>query len=552
MEEEPQKQKIVAIHWFRNGLRIHDNPALCDALENCDEFYPIFIFDGEVAGTKFSGFNRMRFMHESLEDLDNTFKKNGGRLYTFQGKARDVLEGLLHEWNVTRLTYEAEVEPIWETRDKEVEELCQEHGIQLISRISHTLWNPSEVIEKNGGSPPVTYSHFELTTALLGPPERPVPVPNLTKVNKPVPDNFDQKFALPSVKDLGYEPECKEQMERINEWKGGETKALQLLEERLKNERKPMTDKIMLPNQFLPDLVGPPTSMSPHLRFGCVSVRTFYWGIHDLYQEIHADKEVPVSLTGQLVWREYFYTMSVSNIHYDKMKENPICLDIAWDEDAEKLEKWVMGKTGFPWIDAGMNQLRAEGWCHHVVRHAVSCFLTRGDLWINWVQGCQVFFKYQLDADWSVCAGNWMWMSSSAFEKVFQCSTCFCPVGYGRRMDPKGEYVRRYVPVLKDMPIQYLFEPWKAPYFIQEKANCIIGKDYPRPMLDHKQASMYCRSKMMEVHRRLASSSPIPHCAPSNSKEANFFSWLPESEVLSLCNHTQHLWPENKSVGIRS
>ncbi|XP_069134866.1 cryptochrome-1-like isoform X2 [Argopecten irradians] len=310
MEKQSGKQKVVAIHWFRNGLRIHDNPAICDALENCDEFYPIFIFDGEVSGTKFSGFNRMRFLHESLEDLDNTFKKSGGRLYTFHGQARDVLKGLLQEWNVTRLTYEAEVEPIWEARDKEVEELCKEHGIELISRISHTLWDPAQVIEKNGGTPPVTFRHFDLTTQLLGPPDRPIPVPDLSIVNKPVPNNFDEKFALPSVKDLGYEPECKEQMERINDWLGGETKALQLLEERLKNERKPMTDKIMLPNQFLPDLIGPPTSMSPHLRFGCVSVRFFYWGIHDLYKEVRQSRllyntELSLCRIGFVVAMEY-------------------------------------------------------------------------------------------------------------------------------------------------------------------------------------------------------------------------------------------------------
>lgn len=98
----------------------------------------------------------------------------------------------------------------------------------------------------------------------------------------------------------------------------------------------------------------------------------------------------PLSLYGQLLWREFFYTAATNNPRFDKMEGNPICVQIPWDKNPEALAKWAEGRTGFPWIDAIMTQLRQEGWIHHLARHAVACFLTRGDLWISWEEGMKV------------------------------------------------------------------------------------------------------------------------------------------------------------------
>lgn len=105
------------------------------------------------------------------------------------------------------------------------------------------------------------------------------------------------------------------------------------------------------------------------------------------------------------------------------------------------------GQTGFPWIDAVMRQLRIEGWIHPLTRHSVACFLTRGDLWISWEEGMKVFEQYLLDADWAINAGTWMWLSCSAFFQHF--FHCYCPVRFGRKADPNGDYIRNYLPVLK-------------------------------------------------------------------------------------------------------
>lgn len=176
-----------------------------------------------------------------------------------------------------------------------------------------------------------------------------------------------------------------------------------------------------------------------------------------------------------------------------------------------------------------MRQLIQEGWVHHATRNAVSCFLTRGDLWITWEKGLKMFLRYLLDADWSVCAGNWMWISSSAFDNILQSNLCISPVMYGRWLEPSGNYIRKYVPELASMPLEYLFEPWKAPREVQEKAKCIVGVDYPVPIVDHDLAFQRNRIAMELIKKELLGEKEsvknnIPkHVAPSHASETRFF-----------------------------
>lgn len=134
-----------------------------------------------------------------------------------------------------------------------------------------------------------------------------------------------------------------------------------------------------------------------------------------------------------------------------------------------------------------MNQLRTEGWMHHLGRHLVACFLTRGDLWISWEQGRDVFDKYLLDADYALNNANWMWLSASAF--FHQYWKVYSPVSFFQSKDKNGDYIRKWVPILKKFPPEYIYEPWKAPIQLQKGCGCIIGTDYPAPIVDHKEVS---------------------------------------------------------------
>lgn len=253
-------------------------------------------------------------------------------------------------------------------------------------------------------------------------------------------DDHDDKYGVPTLEELGFETDGL----KPPIWVGGETEALARLERHL--ERKAWVASFGRPKMTPQSLLASQTGLSPYLRFGCLSTRLFYYQLTDLYKKIKKTCP-PLSLHGQLLWREFFYCAATKNPNFDKMAGNPICVQIPWDRNAEALAKWASGQTGFPWIDAIMTQLREEGWIHHLARHAVACFLTRGDLWISWEEGMKVFEELLLDADWSVNAGMWMWLSCSSFFQQF--FHCYCPVKFGRKADPNGDYIRRYLPVLK-------------------------------------------------------------------------------------------------------
>lgn len=201
------------------------------------------------------------------------------------------------------------------------------------------------------------------------------------------------------------------------------------------------------------------------------------------------------------------------------------------------MKVWSTGKTGYPFIDAAMRQLIAEGWVHHAARNAVACFLTRGDLWLSWELGLKFFLKYLIDADWSVCAGNWMWISSSAFDTILQSDACISPINYGRWLEPTGNYIRKYVPELTDMPTRYIFNPSTAPIEIQRQANCLIGIDYPQPIVNHEIVFKNNQHLMESVkntfldhrYQSLDHFNHVPnHVAPSHLEETKAFLCLPE------------------------
>ncbi|KAJ8951857.1 hypothetical protein NQ318_019833 [Aromia moschata] len=534
------------VHWFRKGLRLHDNPSLKEGLRGAKTFRCVFVLDPWFAGSSNVGISKWssdllmtapldsRFLLQCLEDLDRNLRKLNSRLFVIRGQPADVLPKLFKEWGTTALTFEEDPEPFGRVRDDNITALCRELGIAVVPRVSHTLYHLEHIIERNGGTAPLTYHQFLAVVACMGPPPQPELPVNATALNgatTPLSDDHDERYGVPTLEELGFDTEGRREAAEINSntncsffptgltppvWQGGETESLARLERHL--ERKAWVASFGRPKMTPQSLLPSQTGLSPYLRFGCLSTRLFYYQLTDLYKKIKKAFP-PLSLHGQLLWREFFYCAATKNPNFDKMLGNPICVQIPWDKNAEALAKWANGQTGFPWIDAIMTQLRQEGWIHHLARHAVACFLTRGDLWLSWEEGMKVFEELLLDADWSVNAGMWMWLSCSSFFQQF--FHCYCPVKFGRKADPNGDYIRRvhgalptrriltifsrkYLPVLKNMPTQYIHEPWTAPEDVQRATKCVVGKDYPLPMVNHTMASRVNVQRMKQVYQQLA------------------------------------------------
>ncbi|CAG5018070.1 unnamed protein product [Parnassius apollo] len=490
------------VHWFRKGLRLHDNPALREGLTDAVTFRCVFIIDPWYASSSNVGINKWRFLLQCLEDLDRSLRKLNSRLFVVRGQPTDALPKLFREWGTTALTFEEDPEPFGRIRDKNIMTKCHEIGISVISRVSHTLYKLDKIIECNGGKAPLTYHQFQAIIASMPPPppaEAMISMQALNGATTPLTDDHDDRFGVPTLEELGFKTEGL----KPPVWIGGESEALARLERHL--ERIAWLASFGRPKMTPQSLLASPTGLSPYLRFGCLSSRLFYYQLTELYKRV---KHVcpPLSLHGQILWREFFYCAATRNLNFDRMKGNPICVQIPWEKNQEAIAKWANAQTGFPWIDSIMIQLREEGWIHHISRHAVACFLTRGNLWISWEEGMKVFDELILDADWSINAGMWMWLSCSSFFHQF--FHYYCPVRFGRKIDPNGDFIRKYIPVLKDMPTQYIHEPWTAPAEVQRAARCVVGRDYPLPMVDHTKVSQINIERIKQVYAQLAKFKP--------------------------------------------
>ncbi|CAI5727738.1 unnamed protein product [Hyaloperonospora brassicae] len=557
--------------WFRRDLRLHDNLALHKALALLNAppktqstaavgFLPLYIVRRPQVMR--CGATRFQFMLESVSDLSEAVEARGARLLVATGDSVEVLRRLLPAWGVTHLCFDARVEPFAVARDRLVLSLAKRLGVQTHVTNGYNLYDLDAVLAANGGAAPKTYRAFRNAVASQPSPSLPLeapatlPAPKRTRrelygqveeywqshtrdqdtkeQDEPMAplDSIagpEREFTLPDAKAFGYTLP-----EKHSFLYGGERNARKILETYCREEgrvatfEKPKTS----PAQISP---SPSTStLSPYLVFGCLSPRTFYHQVRLIQKKHKKASAPPVSLDGQLLWREFYHCHGHANPYFDKMEESSTCLQINWrwhsipeteDDmtDDDKLarthfEAWKNGQTGFPWIDAIMIQLKEEGWIHHLARHSVACFLTRGDLYISWVRGLEVFQEELIDHDWSLNAGNWLWLSSSYFFTAY--FRVYSPISFGKKYDPEGLYIKKYIPALRKLPAKYIYEPWKAPQSVQDTSGCRIGKDYPAPIVNHKTAMDRCLDGMKRSFANKQYGSPPPSSRKRQREES--------------------------------
>ncbi|MGH0142614.1 UNVERIFIED_CONTAM: hypothetical protein FKN15_033025 [Acipenser sinensis] len=290
--------KHSSIHWFRKGLRLHDNPALLAALRDCAEIRPVFILDPWFPRNTRVGINRWRFLLDALKDLDGSLRKLNSRLFVVRGKPTETFPRLFRQWKVTRLTFEMDTEPYSRQRDAEVVKLAEEHGVEVIQKVSNTLYDSERVIVENNGTPPLTYKRLQTVLSFLGLPKRPVPAPKLEdmkgewdcclllrafidcNVRTPCSDSHEEEFGVPTLEELGQDP----LKAGPHLYPGGEGEALRRLDQHMQrvawvcNFKKPDTE----PNTLTPST----TVLSPYMKFGCLSARTFWWRLTDVYRGV--------------------------------------------------------------------------------------------------------------------------------------------------------------------------------------------------------------------------------------------------------------------------
>lgn len=503
----------VAIVWFRKCLRLDDNQALVEAAKSgVKHLCPVFVIDPHF-GPDYVGVNRYRFLLESLTDLDKHLRsKYKSRLLVLRGKPEELFGNLLRTGKPLLskpprlLLWERDTEPYAIARDKAICELAEQCGIEVQTFVGHTLYDTEEALRRNKGKAPSTMPGIVTLVKALGEPPQPLAPPSKVPTLAPV---LSGNFDVPTLKDMGYKGQPTQRASRI--FPGGESAGSARMAKSLKDAAFIRTFEKPKTRSTAFDPLST-TGLSPYLKFGCVSVRRFYHGIQKVIAG-QKHSQPPGSLVGQLYFREMAYLQGLSIPNFDKQVGNPACKQIPWSKDAKSLKAWEEGRTGFPFIDAAMRQLKEMGWLHHLARHAVACFLTRGDLWISWEEGRDVFDRLLLDADWALNNMNWLALAGVAswsppFFRVYN------PVPKMDSalsvQDPEGKFIREFVPELKNMPSAYIYAPWNAPLEVQQKAKCVIGRDYPKPIVNHEKAS---QENMARFKKALSSGGKRPAAA---------------------------------------
>lgn len=501
----------TAIVWLRGLLRLHDNPVLNWACSNeqIDSVIPIVIIEesDDSGDSPRLGVNRERFLYESIVDLNKTMiERYGTGILTFSGSPRDVIRSIFKslDSDLKMLLTDYRSEPNKRIEMSDIEEELELSGIEtIVFPAVSTILDIEKVIASEGYRNPKSSRDID---AIMRHHLGKEPEGFIVRGPAPIPSEiYSDHRTLEALKNRSLASNYHITMDEIRlraseidshgYFPGGESHALERLKKKI-SEAPDYVNQFSKPDTFSTNEDGNPlepttTGLSPYISTGCLSAR-HVWSEVEKANLNSEHTEPPRSLIGQLMFREMFYLLSRSVENWDDDCDNSNCKRIDWgSHDEDFMSAWESGMTGYPYIDAMMRQLDATGWMHHLGRHAVSCFLTRGQLWQNWKHGRDVFERKLLDSDWAVNNGNWLWLAGVApFSMPYYRVYNPCPDAKSSLNVETNEadFIRHWVPELSSYPSRYIFEPHLAPIDIQMSSKCIIGEDYPAPIVDRKEA----------------------------------------------------------------
>ena len=453
----------TAIVWFRRDLRVHDHPSLTAAARGADRVVPVFVLDDALLEGRHASVPRTSFMLDCLRELREALRERGADLIVRHGRPEHELRRLAQETGADTLHFASDVSPYAMARDRRVVEAV---GIEVVRHPGLFVADVDKPRTRDG-RPFNVFSPFHRAWQ---------------KVERRQVHAAPRSLALPSGLDPGSIPSLDHRL--ADPFEPGETAARARMHAWLRDGIADYADRHDL-------LEGGTSELSPYLHFGCVSAREL--------EERAGSGTGAAEFVRQLAWRDFYAHVLLNNPGNARRAHQPDMDELQWEDDDEGFAAWCDGRTGFPVVDAGMRQLRARGWMHNRARLIVASFLTK-DLHVDWRRGEAHFMRHLLCGDEASNNGNWQWVTSVGVDPAPYFRRMYNPATQQRRHDPDGSYVRRWVPELRDVPLDKLAEPWRMGEAEQEAAACVIGRDYPEPIVDHKQE----RERAMARYRALS------------------------------------------------
>ncbi len=466
--------KGIAIHWFRQDLRITDNPSLETAAE-FDAVLPIYILDdGNSQEFKMGSASRW-WLYNSLQSLNESLD---GKLSIYNQNPKIVIQELLEKYEVKAIFWNRCYEPWRIDRDIDIKAYLDDKNIENKSFNSHLLWEPWN-ISKDDGTPYRVFTPYYKKGCLNA------EEPRLPSNNLEIDTIFyDQDCEKIDTLDLLPRINWYSQIQEV--WKPGEDGAQKRLDQFLEEGLLDYKEGRNFP--FKENV----SRLSPHLHFGEISPNEVWYQAKTKESVPGIQKSLEHFLS-ELGWREFSYYLLYHFPSLPKQNFQPKFNKFPWIKNESFLESWQKGETGYPIVDAGMRELWQTGYMHNRLRMVVGSFLVK-NLLIDWREGEDWFWDCLVDADLASNSAGWQWVAGSGADAA-PYFRIFNPVTQGLKFDPEGEYTKKYVPELELLPNKYLFNPWEAPKEILEKAGIELGKDYPEPIVDLK----YSRELALEA-----------------------------------------------------
>lgn len=450
----------IAIAWFRRDLRLADHPALTAAIEAADVVVPVFVLDEPLLAGRFASATRTWFMRESVASLARDLEARGAGLRIATGRPADVIPALARETGATKVFVTRDAAPYGRRRDRAVAERLAADGVTMHAKRGLYVHEPDDVRTQDGRGFTV-YSPFRRAwealprRAVLAAPER-IPGEPGHLAPDPIPA-VPPPTADPSLVPAPGEAAARE---RLCRW-------IEARVERYADSRNRLDD---------PEGTS---RLSQDLRWGLLSPLE----VVDRAEGAGEGRRVFVS---EVAWREFYAHVLW---HHPRVLREPFqeaFASLRYADDDAAFAAWAEGRTGYPVVDAAMRQLRASGYVHNRARMIAASFLTK-DLLLDWRLGEAEFMRHLTDGDVASNNGGWQWTASTGTDPqpYFR---IFNPILQGKRFDPEGTYVRRWVPELAAVPAARIHEPWTMTPLEEAEAGVRIGVEYPAPIVDHASA----------------------------------------------------------------
>ncbi len=450
----------LVIHWFRQDLRLADNPALHRAAA-AGRVLPVFVLDDESAGRLRRGAASRWWLHHSLAALDRSLQ---GRLVLLRGDALDLVPALAAQAGATAVHWNRCYEPWRIARDTKLKEKLAAQGVAAVSSNGSLLWEPWDV-SNAAGNPYQVFTPFYRKGCLnAGAPRLPLPRPErLALAAAPA-------GALPLAA-LELLPRIRWDLQLEPHWAIGEEASTRRLASFLGGGLRGYREGRDFPAR-------PHTSrLSPALHFGELSPNQLWYGARAAGEGPDLDH-----FLSELAWREFSYALLYHHPALPAKNLQTSFDAFPWQDEEPLLRAWQRGRTGIPFVDAGLRELWQTGWMHNRVRMVTGSFLVK-NLLLHWHHGEAWFRDCLVDADLAANSASWQWVAGCGADAA-PYFRIFNPVLQGRKFDPDGAYTRRFVPELAGLPDRWLFAPWEAPPVVLQAAGVELGVTYPRPVVD--------------------------------------------------------------------